>query len=177
MDKRVKFTKEEKIAIVKRYLDGNIDSYTQNNVLNLRDCKISATQLGAAVQSFLAVWSPYNNIVNLDNCGYDARNCFMSVAKGFIADPACDAHNIATQAFEIDYPTNDSHIYVDGKLADDNLNVVQVVDIPQCIPCIKGTTTQNHNVYPLSEGADYWPLFGYEQVDNGNGTWTYRKTN
>ena len=162
------------IVIDFRQKTAQIDSKTENNVLTLTDCKISATQLGNAVQSFLAVWSPYNNIVNLNNCGYSSNNCFMSVAKGFIADPACTGPKMTTQYFDVDFPTNSSHIYVDGSLADDYLNVVQVVTIPQCIPCIKGTTTSNHNTYG---GPDYAPLYGYEQIDNGNGTWTYRKAN
>ena len=150
-----------------------VDNKMENNTFTLNNCTITNVELGTAVQCVVAVYSPYNNVVNFNNCNYGASNDLIVLAKGHIWNPAATSSNLTTTAYEIDRPANPSKLFINGKDADNNLNVLHAVTIDCCIPIIGGTT---NNVF-ANDGCDYKPLYGYEKADNGNGTWTYRKTN
>ena len=150
-----------------------VDNKMENNTFTLNNCTITNVELGSAVQCVVAVYSPYNNIVNLNNCDYGSSNDLIVLAKGHIWDPTATGSKLTTTVYDIDKPSKPSKLYINGKDADNNLNVLHAVTIDCCIPIIAGTTNNTFH----EDGCDYKPLKGYQLVPNGDGTSTYRKEN
>ena len=128
----------------------------QNNTFTLNDCVVDTIQTGSSSQTAITIWSPFNNIVNVNNSVFSGKRI-----------------SVVAQRWENQEIAKPSHVYFNGELGDSDLNVLVATAFDNLDVKMHGGTTSyyiDNGSHKVADGI----LDGYEVVQNGDGTYSVR---